>query len=151
MSEKCKHGATQNSNESFHNIIWSMCRKTTSPLNLAVNLAIAQFNVVKYIGLRNILNLKAVTSESAGPRCIAVFVHLDATRLCDCISRSTAKVKRRRQHLDLLRSREEDAAIEAEGGPSYAPGLAEQVVDIQARSQDFPGGGYFFLDTVVWA
>ena len=54
LLEKYKHGATKNLNESYHNVIWSMCRKTTfassTTVNLAVDLAVAQFNVGKSVG-----------------------------------------------------------------------------------------------------
>ena len=66
---------------------------------------------------------------------MAAFAHLDATRLSDSIRSNTAKAKMRRQHIALLRSRQEEAVIEIEGGLSYAPGLdevvAEEEVDIE--------------------
>ena len=62
-----------------------MCRKTTfassTTVNLAVDLAVAKFNVGKSVGLCNVL--EAVTGESAGPRSIAAFTHIDATRQSD--------------------------------------------------------------------
>ena len=74
---------------------------------------VAQF---KSVGLRKIL--EAVTGESTGPTSVAAFTHFDANRLGDSIRRNTAKAKRRREHLALLRTRQEEVAIEAEGGPT---------------------------------
>ena len=60
----------KNLNESYHNVIWSMCRKTTcassTTVKLAENLAVVQFNLGKSVGLCNILE----------PMCIAAFAHL---------------------------------------------------------------------------
>lgn len=46
--EKCAHGGTQNTNESFHNVIWAHCSKTSfvgrSRLCLAVDDATICYN-----------------------------------------------------------------------------------------------------------
>ncbi|KAK6188679.1 hypothetical protein SNE40_004810 [Patella caerulea] len=48
LLEKCAHGGTQNTNESFHNMIWERCPKTTfvgrRRLELAVHDATISFN-----------------------------------------------------------------------------------------------------------
>ena len=48
LLEKCIRGATQNTNESFHNVIWSIASKThfiaKSTMNTAVHLAAARYN-----------------------------------------------------------------------------------------------------------
>ena len=67
---------------------------------------------------RSSQDLRSLTGESTGPTSVAAFAHLDATRLSNSIRRNTAKAKRRRQHVALLRTRQEEVAIEAEGGPS---------------------------------
>ena len=55
LLDKCKRGATQNTNESFHNVIWDMARKTQfcslTTLKLAVGLAVAKYNLGYVSGL----------------------------------------------------------------------------------------------------
>ena len=55
LLEKCIRGATQNTNESFHNVIWSIASKThfiaKSTMNTAVHLAAARYNSGHAVGL----------------------------------------------------------------------------------------------------
>ena len=49
LLDKCKRGATQNNNESFHNVICGMARKSQfcslTTLRLAVDLAVSKYNL----------------------------------------------------------------------------------------------------------
>ena len=64
------------------------------------------------------------------------FAHLDANWLSNSIRRNTAKAKRRRQYLALLRTRQEEAGIETEGGLSYAPCLAKVVAEEELNIEE---------------
>ena len=57
------------------------------------------------------------------------YTGLDADRVEHSAWRIREVQKRRRKHLALLRTRKEEAAIEAEGGASYRPGLAEEEME----------------------
>ena len=65
--EKCKRGAIQNTNESFHSIIWGMASKnkwcSLTTVRIAVSLAIAKFNLGFSAGLSRCLT--AVTGQAA--------------------------------------------------------------------------------------
>ena len=67
LLEKCKRGATQNTNESFHNVIWGMASKnkwcSLTTVRIAVSLAIAKFNLGFSAGLSRCLT--AVTGQAA--------------------------------------------------------------------------------------
>ena len=56
LLDKCKRGATQNSNESFHNVILGMARKSqfcsVTTLRLAVDLVISKYNLGYVSGFR---------------------------------------------------------------------------------------------------
>ena len=67
LLDKCKRGATQNDNESFHNVIWNMARKTqfcsVITLKLVLGLAVAKYNLGYVSGLSRCL--VAVTGQEA--------------------------------------------------------------------------------------
>ena len=54
---------------------------------------------------------------------------LDTDRMEHSARRASEIHKKRRKYLAMLRSRQEQAAIEAEGGVSYAPALDEDEED----------------------
>ena len=62
----------------------------------------------------------------SGSYFITYDVWLDADRVEHSARRIREVQKRRRKHLALLRTRKEEAAIEAVGGVSYGPGLVEE-------------------------
>ena len=138
LMKKCKRGTTQNSNESFHNVIWSILPKSrfcsAITAALGVGLAVCQYNDGRSKGLLRCL--EAVTHTSAGPRSRASFLNLDNSRVKRSIRVSTAAAKRRRSHLAMLRSRQERANLLTEGGPSYAPALAEEISDEEVSNPD---------------
>ena len=132
LLEGCKRGATQNSNESYHNIIWSMARKTQfcslTSLRIAMNLAVAKYNLGNAAGVSRCF--VAVTGlEAVSSRTMASFTGLDIDRVDHSAWRNTDRHKNRRKHLAMLRSRREEEATEAGGGVSYGPGLAEEDED----------------------
>ena len=63
------------------------------------------------------------------------FTGLDVDRVDHGAWRNTDLHKRRRKHLALLWTRREELAIEADGGVSYGPGLAEED-EIERRLDD---------------
>ena len=132
LLDKCKRGATQNTNESFHSVMWNIARKTLffylTTLKLAVGLTVAKYN----FGYVSVLSrcLVAVTGQEAvSSRAMASYSGLDRDRI-ELSARMMSEIhKKRRKYLAFLRSRQEKAAIEEEGGMSYAPALDEDRKD----------------------
>ena len=80
LLQACIRGATQNTNESFHNVIWSMTRKTQfcslTTLRIAINLAAAKYNLGNVAGVSRCF--VAITGlEAVSPRMMASFTGLD--------------------------------------------------------------------------
>lgn len=46
LLQKCAHGGSQNSNESYHNLIWARCPKTTFVGKSRLELAVADATIV---------------------------------------------------------------------------------------------------------
>ena len=72
--------------------------------------------------------MTAVTGQAASKRVMASFTGLDADRMDHSARRNSEIHKKRRTYLALLRTRQEEASIEA-GGISYAPALDEEITD----------------------
>ena len=127
LLEKCIRGATQNTNECFHNVIWSIASKThfiaKSTLNTAVHLAAARYNSGHAVGLQKCL--EATTGREATSRAIASFKAMDQDRITYSVRRASETQKERRSFLALQRSRQEELSI-ATYGVRYGPGLDEE-------------------------
>ena len=83
LLEAWKRGATHNTNESFHNIVWTMARKTQfcslTTLRIALNLAVAKYNFGFLSGLSRCF--VAITGlEVVSSRIISSYTGLDADR-----------------------------------------------------------------------
>ena len=137
LLEKCKRGATQNTNESFHSVIWGMASKnkwcSLTTVRIAVSLAIAKYDLGFSAGLSRCLT--AVTGQAASKRVMASFTGLDADRMEHSARRNSEIHKKRRTYLALLRTRQEEASIEA-GGVSYAPALDEEITDEEESEEE---------------
>ena len=140
LLEKCKRGATQNTNERFHSVIWGMASKnkwcSLTTVRIAVSLAIAKYNLGFSAGLSRCLT--AVTGQAASKRVMASFTGLDADSMDHSARRNSEIHKKRRTYLALLRTRQEEASIEA-GGVSYVPALAEEITDEEESSEEEEG------------
>ena len=96
LLEGCKRGATQNTNESFHNVTWSMARKTQfrslTSLRIAINLAVVKYNLGNAAGVSRcfvvVTGLEAVSS-----RTMAAFTGLDVDRVDHSTWRNTDFIK----------------------------------------------------------
>ena len=131
LLDKCKRGATQNNNESFHNVIWGMARKSQfcslTTLRLAVDLAVSKYNLGYVSGFSRCF-VAALGQGALSSRVVASFSLLDRDRMEHSARRTSEVHKKRRQYLAMLRSRKEQAAIDA-GGVSYGPALDEELDD----------------------
>ena len=118
LLSKCLHGGTQNNNESFHHVIWSLCPKevfvSRQRLEIAVNTAVVLFNdgecasadIMKELGV------------DPGQHCMAMMRHRDSARIAaaDRADMYSAKVKRRKV---------QGKSKETEDDDSYMPGHVE--------------------------
>ena len=136
LLDKCKRGATQNNNESFHNVIWGMARKSqfcsVTTLRLAVDLAVSKYNLGYVSGFSRCF-IAVFGQEVLSSRVMASYSVLDRDRMEHSARRTSEVHKKRRKYLAMLRSRQEQTAIEAEGGVSYAPALDE---DLDEEEED---------------
>ena len=132
LLDRRKRGATQNNNESFHNVIWGMARKSqfcsVTTLRLAVSLAVAKYNLGYASGFSRCL-LAVTGQEAVSSLVMASYSGLDRDRMEHSARRMSEIHKERRKYLALLRSRQAQAALEAEGGVSYAPALDEDLME----------------------
>ena len=87
----CVKGGTQNSNESYHNVVWSITSKkhfvAKITLNIAVHLAAARYAV----GFRKCL--EAMTGRKATSRAITSFMATDQDRITHSIRRANEMQK----------------------------------------------------------
>ena len=102
LLQRCLHGGTQNSNESFHHLIWERCPKTTfcgrEHLELAVADAAVVYNCVevKRLDIFRQLNIQP------GYYAMQCFKDLDGSRVLRTCAEgmAAAKQKRRQRALD---------------------------------------------------
>ena len=122
LLERCVRGKTQNPNECINSMVWVRCPKHkhhgAKVVRCAAASAVCHFHkgtdIRKKIMERLSVPHGANTSRSIDIR--------DRKRLRKADSQATAKEKKRRQGLQLARTRREEALKEMEGGPSYEPG-----------------------------
>ena len=113
LLEKCAHGGTQNSNESFHHLIWERCPKTKfvgrKRLEIAVMDAALVFNEGE--SKRNIifdhLGLKV------GNHAAAAFQRFDSRRLYQAVRADTPASKEKRKKKSLEKTYEQENLYEA--------------------------------------
>lgn len=102
LLEKCAHGGTQNTNESFHNVIWARCPKTSfvgrSRLCLAVDDATICYNDGESGRLPIFTELGMVT----GHHTTKCFLSLDKKRLSNARAQAApeARLVRQRKAID---------------------------------------------------
>ena len=101
------------------------CSLTT--LRLAVDLAVSKYNSGYVSGFSRCF-VAALSQRALSSCVVASFSVLDRDRMEHSARRTSEVHKKRRQYLAMLRSRKEQAAIDA-GGVSYGPALDEELDD----------------------
>ena len=122
LLSKCLRGRTQNSNESFHQIIWTKCPKSVyvgrTVINLGVCSAVLAFNEGSE-GIEMVFNKLGLKLGKA-------FNNIGKTKRNKQIKNNMVKTseqtKRQRKKLRAKRKGFTDAEKEAEGGESYSSG-----------------------------
>lgn len=93
LLSKCLHGMTQNSNESFNNVLWSIIPKETfvclQTLLLGAHIAVVLFNS-GYYGLLPIFDELGINVKT---EMIDNFIKMDKTRINDSIRQSSSNTK----------------------------------------------------------
>ena len=116
LLDRCSLGATQNQNESFNNIVWSLASKTqflSKPtVTFAVNLSVIKFNEGMEKGLSVLLTKIGM---EPGPRSIRFFKAADDTRIKKSDRKSEAVAKKRRKAKAKERAAENESNTAREG------------------------------------
>ena len=111
-----KNVATQNSNESFNSLIWSMARKDkhNSPIqtHLALNLAVSIYNDGFLRTMESILRRVGITATQNMRRS---FKGIDKTRVKNSELKCQEKTKNRRKEIRRLKYQREAAFKHVEG------------------------------------
>jgi len=115
LLERCLWGATQNPNESFHNVIWSLTSKTsffsTTTLRFALHLAVLQFNLGRHTGFSKVLSKLELPCTD---KTIAALKFYDGDRIAKADKKQDVVSKRRCKHLSNTCMRHQRSAIESE-------------------------------------
>ncbi|XP_025163941.1 uncharacterized protein LOC112590740 [Harpegnathos saltator] len=124
LLKRCTGGYTQNSNESFNSIVWSIAPKTRSSgkkiLDLSADIAVSIFND----GLQAVLRIMDTMEITIGNNCYNFCLEADAKRIQYSERSLTDKAKEARQSLTAARKQgeEENSNIE---GQLYGSGIAD--------------------------
>ena len=120
LLEKCLHGETQNTNESFHNHIRECCPKTTFCGRSCVDLAIDDATVVFNNGELRRVNIFQELNIEAGAFATHCFTALDSARINIVCALGTQQAKKRRQQRTL-----DNAVLGRDTEELYLPGAHE--------------------------
>ena len=84
MLEACIRGATQNTNENFHNVFWAMVRKTQfcslTTLRIALNLDVVKYNL-GFVGGVSRYFVAVTGLEAVSSRMMSSYTGLDPDRV----------------------------------------------------------------------
>ena len=115
LLKRCVDGFTQNAAESFNNILWHFCPKSTFvgavPLNIASALAVITYND----GYSSLLELFQMVGLSTGEHTIAVFKKKDMSRIYIAQRNLNEKEKKIRQANRKRRLEMQDSSDVKEG------------------------------------
>ena len=102
LLQKCLHGGTQNSNESFHHLIWEGCPKTTFCGRERLELAVADATVVYNCGEVKRVDIFRQLNIQPGYYAMQCFKDLDGSRVLRACAEGmvAAKQQRRQRALD---------------------------------------------------
>lgn len=121
---RCLGGFTQNSNESFNAMVWSMAPKAVSSgkivLDIAVGLVVIYFND-GYNGIMQVMNQLGIT---IGLNCYNYCSEADATRIAQSERPLTKEAREARKAAISSRKDQEQKDVDVEG-QLYGPGIAD--------------------------
>lgn len=124
LLERCLGGFTQNSNESFNSVVWSIAPKTTHSgkdiVEIATNIAVIKFND----GLTGVMKVLELLKIKIGRNCYNYCVEADAQRVKFAEHSMSDAVKEARKSKTAERKEENEAAISSEG-LQYGAGIAD--------------------------
>lgn len=124
LLERCIGGFTQNSNESFNQIVWKIMPKTLPgsfiTVSIAANVATCTFNE----GTRGLLSIFDAMGIHLGPHAHAFAKKEDATRIQNANRRSLENTKEARVARRQLKFNAA-AATKAKEGVVYGPGIGD--------------------------
>lgn len=124
LLERCLGGFTQNSNESFNSVVWTMAPKVTSSgktvLDMATDIAVCNFND----GLTSIMAIMQVLQMPIGQNCYNFCAETDARRVKTAERSLTDAAKHTRKALKSDRKETERAEVDVEG-QLYGAGIAD--------------------------
>ncbi|XP_070179258.1 uncharacterized protein [Littorina saxatilis] len=101
LLQKCAHGGTQNTNESFHHLIWERCPKTTFCGRDRIELAVADATIVFNSGEIKRTDIFVELKMEPGFYTTMCFMELDGARIQRAEVQGTQKVKQQRQQRAL--------------------------------------------------
>lgn len=121
---RCLGGFTQNSNESFNALVWSMAPKTVSSgktvLDIAVDLAVIYFND-RFTGIMQVMKQLGII---IGLNCYNFCCEADATRITQSERSLSEEAKEARRASISSRKDEEQENVQSEG-QLYSAGIAD--------------------------
>ena len=121
LLKRCLSGKTQNSNESFHSMVWRSCPKECWAGRRTVEAAVAvccpRFNK----GSTAILDVLAELDLVAGRQAEECMAQSDLSRVQNAARKSSEKAKKRRKTIEAVR-RQERGKCRATEGETYAAG-----------------------------
>lgn len=121
---RCIGGFTQNSNESFNSVVWSMAPKTVSSgkniLDIAANMAVCTYND----GLSSIMEIMKAMGMSIGENCYNFCLQADARRIQFSERSQNKTAQMARLNLRSSRKEEDEEYINIEG-QLYGAGIAD--------------------------
>lgn len=124
LLNRCLGGFTQNSNESFNSVVWSMAPKSSSSgkvvLDTAANMAVCIFND----GLFSIVKVMQVLGIRIGPNCYDFCTAADDHRIQSSERSLTDAAKEARMAQKSARKEQDDEDINLEG-QFYGAGIAD--------------------------
>ena len=122
LLQRCIRGFTQNSNESFNQIVWKIMPKTLpasfTTVSIAANIATCTFNE----GTRGLLAVFDAMGIKVGPRAHTFAKEEESSRVEAANPRSPESTRDARAARPRLKITA-DAAIKTEEGTLYGPGI----------------------------
>lgn len=123
LLQRCVCGATQNSNESINGMVWARCPKNKHHGAKVVRCAVASAVCHFHSGAASRAKVMQRLSIPAGVFTKQASARKDKRRMKKADRQATDKEKKRRQGMQLIRTRREEALREAEGVTYEAGGF----------------------------
>lgn len=124
LLSRCLGGFTQNANESFNSVVWSIAPKQISSgkdiIDIATNIAVVTFND----GLRSIMNIMDVLGITVGRQCYEFCLEVDSRRIQHAEHSMSDAAKTSRRAAKSAKKEAELNEIDIEG-QLYGAGIAE--------------------------